>query len=121
MVTPWASAASRACQAGRPRLLAPSPETSITWRAAWKGATASRRMLWSIAPLIEVPPPNSRRGADSIRRARAIAEAASGRRVQGTEGTCRAGPVHWNIATAMLPEGPEAMAAWRRGSRKASA
>lgn len=78
-------------------------------------------MAWSIAPLIEVPPPKSRRGAASIRRASAVAAAASGRRVQGMEGTCMAGPVHWNIATAMLPEGPEAMAACRRLSRKASA
>lgn len=121
MVTPWASAASRACQAGRPRLLAPSPETSITRREASKGAVASRRMAWSMAPLIEVPPPNSRRGAASIRRARARAEAASERRVQEMEGTCMAGPVHWNMATPMLPEGPEAMAACRRLSRKASA
>ncbi len=121
MVTPCATASSRACQAGRPRLLTPSPEMSITRREAWKGAAASRRMEWSMAPLIEVPPPNSMRGADSIRRAKAAADAGSDRRDQGTEGTCIPGPVHWNIATATLPEGPEAMAACNFRSRKASA
>lgn len=121
MVMPCATASSRACQAGRPRLLAPSPETSMTRRGAWKGAAVSRRRLWSMAPLIEVPPPNSTRGAASMRRAKAVAEPGSDRRVQPTEGACMAGPVHWNIATATLPEGPEAMAACSRRSRKASA
>jgi hypothetical protein len=121
MVTPWATASSRACQAGRPRLLAPSPETSITRRGAWKGAAVRRRMEWSIAPLIEVPPPNSMRGARSMRAAKASASAALPMRVHDTAGAWRRGPVHWNMVTAMAWVGPEAMALCRRGLRKASA
>jgi len=119
--TPAATASSRAFSAGRPRLLAPSPETSITRRAASNGASASSRMPWSIAPLIEVPPPNRVRGARSIFAAIAAAEAGSDTRVHDTVGTCRPGPVHWNIVTAMAPFGPDPSAWCSRGERNASA
>lgn len=79
------------------------------------------RMPWSMAPLIEVPPPNRERGAVSIPRANAMAEAGSASRVQATLGTCIPGPVHWNIITATAPSGPERIAWCSRGARKASA
>ena len=53
-------------------------------------------MAWSMAPLIDVPPPNSWRGAASIAAASASIEASSLTSIQGT--TCdlhgRAGPLH---------------------------
>ena len=121
IVTPWATASSRASSAGRPRLFAPSPETSITRRAALNGASASIRMPWSIAPLIEVPPPNSARGAAAILAANAVAEAGSDSRVHATVGTCMPGPVHWNIITPIEPVGPDASAWCSLGARNASA
>ncbi len=57
MVTPALTAASRASAAGRPRLLAPSPETSITRRPPWTSLSGNSVMAWSMAPLIDVPPP----------------------------------------------------------------
>lgn len=78
-------------------------------------------MPWSMAPLIEVPPPNSMRGARSMRAAKASASAALPMRVHDTAGAWRRGPVHWNMVTAMDCVGPEAMALCRRGLRKASA
>ena len=54
-----ATASSRACVTARPRLLEPSPDTSMTRRSRRNGACGNSVMAWSIAPLIEVPPPNS--------------------------------------------------------------
>ena len=56
MVTPAAMASSRACVTGRPLLLVPSPDTSMTRRGAWKGLLARCAMAWSMAALIEVRP-----------------------------------------------------------------
>lgn len=53
---PAATALSRASAAGRPSLLCPLAETSITRRDASKGASANSLIEKSIAPLIEVKP-----------------------------------------------------------------
>jgi hypothetical protein len=41
MVTPLASASSRASVTARPEFWVPSPDTSMMWRLAWNGARAS--------------------------------------------------------------------------------
>ena len=74
-----------------------------------------------MAPLIEVPPPNSRRGAASIEAANASADASSLINIHGTTWICRRGPVHWNMVTAIDCELPPRIAASTRGSRNAAA
>jgi hypothetical protein len=74
----------------------------------------------SIAPEIEVPPPNSARGAAAILSAKAPADAASEIHVHGTAITCSAGPVHWIITTAIDCVGPDEIAAVTRGWRNAA-
>jgi len=53
----------------------------MTRRGALNGACSIMRMPWSIAPLIEVPPPNNCRGACSTVAAKARADASSASRV----------------------------------------
>src|SRR6266487_2174656 len=53
---PAATASSRARVTGRPRLLEPSPDTSMTRRLARNGLIGNSVAAWSMAPLIEVPP-----------------------------------------------------------------
>src|SRR5215470_12285762 len=67
-----------------------------------------------MAPLIEVPPPNSLRGVFSIAEASASAEASSLTTIQGTTWTCRRGPVHWCMVTAIAWEMPARIAERRR-------
>ena len=67
-------------------------------------------MAWSMAPLIEVPPPNNCRGAASMASAKALAEAASLISVHGTTCTCMAGPVHCTMVTAIEPVAPPRIA-----------
>jgi hypothetical protein len=54
-----------------------------------------------MAPLMEVPPPKMRRGAASMARDTACAEASSRITIQGMTSKCSCGPVHWNMVTAM--------------------
>jgi hypothetical protein len=77
-------------------------------------------MAWSMAPLIDVPPPNSWRGTLSMASATACMEASSLMRVQGSTCTCNTGPVHCTMVTAMDWVVPERMAVSRRGLRKAA-
>ncbi len=69
---------------------------------------------------MEVPPPNSWRGAFSIASANASIEASSAIKAHGTTCTCMAGPVHCVMVTAIDAAEPERMACSRRGSRKAA-
>ena len=73
-----------------------------------------------MAPEIEVPPPNSRRGVVSMMVATLLAEASSLIWVQGTIWACSCGPVHCNIATAMDWFSPPRMACSTCGLRKAA-
>jgi|GEM_PF-3749072 len=120
MPTPAATAASRASAGGRPRLLEPSPETSITRRPPSKPDLGNRVMAKSIAPLMEVPPLNSWRGARSMASATASMVASSAMRVHGTTTTCRAGPVHCTMVTATAPTAPPRTARSSSRLRKAA-
>src|ERR1043165_9241609 len=84
---------------------------SMTRRVARYGLSNSNAMPVSIAPEIEVPPPNSARGAAAILSANACAEAASEILVHGTAITCSAGPVHCIMITAIDCVGPAEIAA----------
>src|ERR1700716_1491397 len=121
MPTPARTASSRAAEAGRPRLLAPSPEISTTRRAALYGLSNRSAMDGALAPEIEAPPPNSARGDVAIASAKAFAEAVSEIRVHGTAVTCSAGPVHCIMMTAIDCVGPDWIAATTRGWRNAAA
>jgi hypothetical protein len=120
MVAPSRTASSRAAFAGRPRLLAPSPETSITRRAPWKLLLGKSVMAWSMAPLIEVPPLKSWRGALSMASAKARIEASLSISIQGTTWICSTGPVHCVMVTTIARVAPEPMACKSRGLRKAA-
>ena len=77
-------------------------------------------MAWSMAPLIDVPPPNSWRGAASMAAASASIEASSLTSLQGTTCTCMAGPVHCTIVTAIACGRAGAHRAQQGGLRKAA-
>src|SRR5262245_28585578 len=101
MTTPASTASSRACVTERPRLLEPSPDTSITRRSLLNGAPGNSVTALSIAPEIDVPPPYIMRGADSIAPANPFTVASSLSTVQGTTCDCRNGPDHCVIVTAI--------------------
>jgi len=63
-----------------------------------------------MAPEIEVPPPNRRRGPAAIASARAVADSSSPMRVHGTTWICNAGPVHCTMVTEIAWDGPERIA-----------
>ena len=77
-------------------------------------------MAWSMAPLIDVPPPNSWRGALSMASAKACIEASSLISIHGTTWICSAGPVHCVMVTAIACIVPEPMARSSCGLRKAA-
>jgi hypothetical protein len=91
IVTPAATAWSRASVTGRPELLVPSPETSMIRLSACGGAAARRSIEKSIAALIEVRPRNER-GADSIVAAIPPAASSSRTTVQSTTTFCSGAP-----------------------------
>jgi hypothetical protein len=64
--------------------LAPSPETSMMRRPLANPLLAIRTTAWSIAPLIDVPPPNSCLGVVSMASAIARNEAALSIFIHGT-------------------------------------
>jgi len=101
-------------------LLRPSPDTSITRRAPRYGALGNRVIAWSMAPLIDVPPPNSWRDSASIAAASASMDASSLTSIQGTTCTCSTGPVHCTMVTAIACREPERTARSRSGLRKAA-
>src|SRR5215831_7052557 len=100
MVTSSATASSRASTPDRPALLEPSPEISITRHSPLNGLWPNRPMEWSIAPEIDLPPPNNL-GVDSICEAADSMDASFLRSIHGNTGACRNGPVHWNRLTAI--------------------
>ena len=74
---------------------------SITRLKPLKGAFGSSSMAWSIAPLIEVPPPNNCRGAASMASAKAIGRGlVLDQRPRHRLGL-HVGPVHCIMVTAM--------------------
>ena len=76
---------------------------------------------WSIAPLIDVPPPNNCLGVPSMVSAIARNVASLSMRIHGTTCACSAGPVHCIMVTAIAPLAPARIASSSRGSRKAAA
>ena len=65
MVTPSATASSRAMRTSRPALLVPSPETSMVRRADLNGARLSCAIENSMPPEIEVRSANERGASTS--------------------------------------------------------
>src|SRR6266516_7365101 len=104
---PVATASSRARVTGRPRLLEPSPDTSMTRRLARNGLIGNSVAAWSMAPLIEVPPPNSWRGVRSIAAANAAAVSSSPTRVHPHHLNLqrRPGPLHHGHADRPVRSG----------------
>ena len=93
----------------------------MTRRPPVKGERRNRFAAKSMAPLIEVPPPWSRRWVAAIPSAKAPVVASSLTTVQGSTCTCNAGPVHCTIVTAIARALPERMAFSTRRSRNAIA
>ncbi len=77
-------------------------------------------MAWSMAPLIDVPPPNSWRGTASMAAASASMEVSSLTSRQGTTSTCMVGPVHCTIVTAIDCLPPDCTARSSSGLRNAA-
>ena len=120
MVKPCATAASRASVTGRPELLVPSPDTSITRRSDWYGLRLSWAMPKSMAALIEVRPMKAR-GASLMRLATASASSALPIWVQSITSIWSVSPAHSTKHSAMRPIGPPTMARTTRGSTMAAA
>jgi hypothetical protein len=87
MVMPCATASSRAGVTGRPWLLAPSPEMSMTRRVAVRLLSARSLAPKSMAPDTEVRGPR-RVGCAASRSAKAIALSASSITIHGTITLC---------------------------------
>ena len=119
MTMPLFTTASRTGSTSRPALLAPSPETSITWRAdemlfPWMYSRAAKR-----AVEMEVRcSPNT--GSLARRSAKSWAAFSLSMMVQGMVGIGSKSPAHSMYITAILPRGPESMALitsrWRNAS-----
>ena len=102
-------------------LFAPSPEMSMVRRLAMNGLCSRMSRAKSMAPLIEVPPPNNCRGTRSMAPAKSSAVAASLIWVHGTTRTCSRGPVHWNMVTPIDWVISDWIALSTRGLRNAAA
>ena len=92
----------------------------MTRRLARNGLRGNSVSAWSMAPLIEVPPPNNWRGTRSIAAAKAAAVCSSPTALHSATWTCIIGPVHCTMVTAIAWCGPDRMACSTRAWRKAA-
>jgi hypothetical protein len=120
MVMPLPTASSRASVTGRPELLLPSPEMSMTRRFDVNDARSSWVTEKSMALLIEVLPANDR-GISTSLSPKLCAEASSSINVQSTTTFCMPVVAHSRKHTAMRRFGPDVMARSTSGSEMAAA
>ena len=121
MEMPAARARWRASRIGWPRVLGPSPDTSITNRFAWKRLVRMLAVANATASPMALPPQQSRRLALVMPWANFWAETASDMRVHLTATLSQPMAAHSRNITAMAPWPPDRIAPSTLGLVMASA
>ncbi len=118
MVMPRATAASRASVTGRPWLLGPSPDTSMTRRIPSNPLRSNRPAAKSMAEEIGAAHPVRPRLGETIGEASAASLPSIS--VHGRTTCCEVSPAHSDIGDRDAPCMPSVIACWSSGERKAA-